>query len=185
MIYTGLDPGHKNFAVSRISVTKTVAKCKVIEAGMLTNTITQMKGDVRTQMGRYLRDLLPRLEGPIYAERFMARGLKGATAETVNMALGALVVARKKVTLIPAAQWKNAVNKVLDLRMLYKCVGTPPHVVDSTLIAMYCAYKTREEKPFTDVTRKDVLGLIKQIEGVWPSRIRAIRDLSSHLKDLM
>jgi hypothetical protein len=83
----------------------------------------------------------------LVCERFMARRVHTKATETVGIMNGILTykatVERKmSVKLVPAAEWKVNVKKVLDLEAFYAEVadhGIPPHFVDAVSMPIYDA----------------------------------------------
>lgn len=139
---------------------------------MLVNPVTSFTGD------EFLRDLkLFRKElrtftskaRPNYliAERFMNRGsMRGATGELVSMMLGimACTCKHKDLAFITAAQWKNAINKVISLDELYDRAPFIPHAVDAICIGLYAGSRLCEVKPFTFLDGKGYNVLLKRME---------------------
>jgi len=88
----------------------------------------------------------------------MSRGLKGTTIELVNIMIGIIYAnlkgeASRKFTVIPAAQWKNAWNRVIDLEGFYAKVSCAVHQADSIGIGLYGAYKWLNQTPYHNLTQ--------------------------------
>lgn len=145
----GVDPGKVNAAYSVVKVCTKTGRWKVLEAGMMKHPVQNLTGEeVVARMTRFkgeVRKLKRKFGGleVITAERFMTRGSSsmGTTIEVVGIQLALLAhVGVKKVRFITPAQWKNKWNKTRNLKEFYlKAKPIPPHVVDSTLIALYGA----------------------------------------------
>lgn len=121
-------------------------KIKLIHCEMFNPTIDEPKDDIGHQVdmfhARWLRLLNRYAPDYFIAERFQPRGFGGNTIEVVNMMLGIMMCStyqdRKLVT---ASTWKNAANRVFDLKELYvwakKEHKLEAHPLDSTLIGIY------------------------------------------------
>lgn len=139
----GLDPGSTNFgyAVIKVSVGKRF-QYKVLENGKLTCQLRSLKGDVMPSINLFkaeVRKILRRHKPThLIAERFMTRGIKGATIEYISVMLGVLTqLGIKNIKFITAAQWKNRWNRHYKLDDFYKQVCIEDHQVDATNIALY------------------------------------------------
>jgi hypothetical protein len=155
-----LDPGSKNFGWSVVELSDN-GGLKIVANGMIKNTLIELKEDVWSQGRPFIRELrgIMRVHnvGALISERFMPRGYGGNTIESVNqmigMALGSMWNKKRNAEciLIPAAQWKNAVNRVSDLDDLYtKCIGCTPHQVDACMIGLYGGYTIASRVAYSD-----------------------------------
>lgn len=131
-VILGIDPGTKNFAVSRTK------NGSVVQVSMIGSTLLDLKANQLQQLKAFAGEMAPWLRGcdVVRAERYTNRGVRSVSNELINIMLGYLY-GGADVELIMPAIWKNRCNKFFDLNCYYKCVATPPHVVDATLIALY------------------------------------------------
>lgn len=148
----GLDPGSRNMAWSVVEM-QTTTKFKIIQVGMIENTVTDLKGEVKPRANKFKNEIQSKIRSfginLIVAERFQARGIKGNTGEFVALMLGILVIQKPQCMLITASQWKNRFNQHCDLKALYKTTKLKPHEIDSTSIALYGGAKhLGYEQPF-------------------------------------
>lgn len=145
------DPGSKNYAISivRGAVVRNKLKVKVLTNFMLTDLITQLK-DVEAftlESSKYKKAITEILKthkpAAVVFERFMTRGIKGATIEYVSSMLGLLRgLTQLDVHAIPAVTWKSAVKRWgLDLDGMYKETRTTAHQVDATVMAIWLLAK--------------------------------------------
>jgi hypothetical protein len=149
----GIDPGTNNCAYSVIETNGT--QLKLLEHGRIRNTLRDLTGNQVGQSGiRFQREVrsIVRYWSAEYltAERFQTRGPKGATIEYVSAMLGLLWnvgVKPNNIRFVTAAQWKNAWNRVADLKEFYETCGTSDHQVDATNIAIYGAELALDIKP--------------------------------------
>lgn len=147
--FLGIDAGSKNagYGVISVRVRGNKVKYKIHECGKLNNLLNDLKKPAHTTLKAHVKELKDKINkyGVTYilAERFMNRGRNGVTGEYVNQMLGAFCVSiKQEMTQIPAATWKNRVNKFFDLRDFYKfCYRVEPHEVDAVLQAMWLAEK--------------------------------------------
>lgn len=145
----GIDPGSTNagIAVIRIKIKKDRVRVYVKRCGKLKNLLKDLKLPHKKELQRHvneIREVVKEFQVDfILAERYMARGGKGATIEYVNQMLGAVEYGiKQEVTQIPAATWKNRVNKVFDLNQFYKdCYRVEPHEIDAIFQAFWLAEK--------------------------------------------
>jgi len=153
-----LDPGTSNhgFAVLDVIYENKEYSCEVLHSGLIKSTVSDLTDKVSDQVNAYLDELQALVDmyeiDSFCFERYMTRGIKGTTIECVNIMLGSAIAAFKgKLQILPAAQWKNAFNKVHDLDKIYahySSDGIPPHVVDSALIGIYCSMQWCGQQPF-------------------------------------
>ncbi len=157
MMILGLDPGKVNCAYAIVEMSKS-GKCTVIKTGMIEKTIPVLTGNVRQLSKPFKKEIRIILKKfnveAIFAERFMSRGrFNGASSEVINIMLGCLLSMKiEHVQLVTPAQWKNAFNKVDDLKGLYKQSKLVAHRIDAALIAVYGShYLLPKVKPFNNV----------------------------------
>ena len=101
----------------------------------------------------------------IFGERYMTRGIKGPTVESVNMMLGLLQSLELKDAYIPAAVWKNAVGRQgIDLKVEYKLCRTAPHQLDASLIGVYAIHQAFNVKDYGTMGLKRFHRLVDQVE---------------------
>lgn len=163
-IIVAMDPGTKNFAVSKIAAKEVGGKVrfKLIGSAMLDpkvilSDMKTVQGGVRT----FYNHVAPMMEDAtdLVIERFQARGNKGPTIECISSMIGALAFGLDlPVTAYTAATWKNAYNRVGDLKESYedhkelRRDKTADHIqihqLDATLMAMYHAYKHYNVTPY-------------------------------------
>lgn len=155
----GIDPGSKNmgFGVVKARIGDKF-DFRIKEVGMFQDRVEVMNGDVRGALKKFNKELGSILRkhnvDVIVAERYMNRGIRGNTGELVGLMLGAVAMANgvEDVMFIPAAQWKNPMNKntkpMGGLEQLYKDCRLVPHVVDGASIGMYGATHYLDHKPF-------------------------------------
>lgn len=144
----GIDPGSVNagYAVIRVRVKKNKLEYKLEECGKLSNLLKELKLPHKKELKAHVKEVkaLVKKYGVdcILAERYMARGMKGSTIEAVNQMLGALEIGlAQEITQIPAATWKNQVNRKFDLKEFYKTVPVEAHEVDAVFQAVWLAEK--------------------------------------------
>lgn len=101
------------------------------------------------------------------AERFQTRGNGGATIEIISMMNGMLAykcfLHKVKARFIIASQWKNAINKFIDLEDIYafaKPLGLTPHECDSCGMLLY------------EASQKGLINL-EQALNVWKKKLHA------------
>lgn len=141
----GIDPGKVNAAFAVIEVQLSPFRYRILEHGMLLDTLTEMVGsDIQVRADRFKREVrkIIRKHKPTYliAERYQTRGPKGTNVELVNVMLGLLLsVGIKNTCLITASQWKNQWNKVYKLDDFYQEAGVVVHQIDAVNIAFYGA----------------------------------------------
>jgi Holliday junction resolvasome RuvABC endonuclease subunit len=150
----GLDPGSVNygFSVVRFDQVGKKLEYKILECGMLGSLLKDLSKPHKATLKKHLKEIKGILSDYqidyIFAERYMTRGIKGATVEAVNQMLGALDVSvKQEVTEMPASTWKNRVNKFWQLKDegtkkgVYSRSRTLPHEVDATLQCFWLAEK--------------------------------------------
>lgn len=164
-IIVAMDPGTKNFAVSKIAAKEVDGKVrfKLLGSSMLSPKmiLSDMKS-VQEGVRAFYDHVAPLMEDAtdLVIERFQARGNKGPTIECISSMIGALAYGLElPVTAYTAATWKNAYNRVGDLKETYedhkelrrdKTVNhIQIHQLDATLMAMYHAYKHYNATPYS------------------------------------
>jgi hypothetical protein len=152
----GFDPGTSNFGCFAGKVSLKDGKVdRVIskESAMMENRLVDMTTietdcvNFAAELDSYLLTYKP---DTIVIERFMTRGLKGATIELVNMMIGQLTdrvrllkkqgKLKTRIVIITAATWKNQVNRVSNLDAIYELFrsrGVVDHKVDAALMSLY------------------------------------------------
>jgi hypothetical protein len=154
----GMDPGTSNFAYSVVEVGINPIKFNILTHRMLNSPIKEMSGlDVGQRLQTFAKEIraIKRTYNVDFAvaERFMTRGHKGTTIEAVSAMLGSLSgIFKTDVCFITAAQWKNSINKQLNLDDLYvglKPYGIPTHRIDAVCIGLYGATLALEEPHFS------------------------------------
>lgn len=150
----GLDPGPVNFSLALVDVRYSRKRVSptVVSSTMLNNTLFSME-NATSRLKRMVREIEKHLlvdgveVGLIVCERFQSRGLRGLTTETTNVMIGALLIHLStkyphiKLRLTTASTWKNKLNKVVDLKGLYKRVRTTPHQLDAVCMSIFAGYK--------------------------------------------
>lgn len=160
------DPGTANFAyaVTRIRI-KQPFRYKLLESGMIQNPVRDLTGLLADQTAAFENELQELVDtygvNIIIAERFMNRGRNGNTGELVSFMLGIMMKMEDvHLTLITAAQWKNAFNKIQDLKELYKEMKTrcrmEAHPIDAACMSIYSAgmYLELDHSPFKFLEKK-------------------------------
>jgi hypothetical protein len=172
----GKDRGSYAYAVVRGSVGKSgKLSLAILRNGTLPETVSQIKrGKLHhKQMSGFMqlnKELFQKYKPDFFvAERFMTRGIKGMTVESVNMMLGALV---NRIgipyELFPAVTWKVEVAKWgINLKQLYKLVKVVPHQVDAVMLAAFALAKALGAKR----TKLNLKLLTKQIEETSKTRL--------------
>lgn len=147
LIVMSHDPGSRNYGYGIVKATQLRGKrikVQVLENGMCPVPINQLKSGRTLRRGlaayKFWCQSLAAKYGIqfVVAERFMTRGGKGPTIESVNMMLGALMLGDVPCKVLPAAQWKNALRRAdIDLSYWYKWAKVTPHQLDACLIGIY------------------------------------------------
>lgn len=165
-----MDPGTRMFALAVIKAKDVdgalrykVEGSNMLEAGKILKDMTKMQVGVN----RFLDYIGPTIESgitDIVIERFQARGNKGPTIECICCMIGAIAARYPHINMVTytAATWKNAYNRVSDLKELYedhkglRKDKTLPHIqihqLDATLMGLYHAAKHYNIKPFEFIT---------------------------------
>lgn len=147
------DPGSKNMGYSILSINKAKQKYKVIESGMVINTVQDLKGKWILDIQKYVKEIkkLVKKHKPTHfiAERYILRRVVtgGTTTEGISMMLGitGFILQKLECKLITAAIWKNAFARAFDkehLKAVYKenKHDITPHQIDASLIGLYLMY---------------------------------------------
>jgi hypothetical protein len=153
-----MDPGTANFAWSVIEVCKPF-KPTVLASGMIEYPVKSMSDGIMPSLDMFraeVSEIMDEFEiSHVAMERYMTRGLKGATIELVNVMIGAVLSIGyldfkiKDAWVIPAAQWKNEFNRRGCLEEFYKTVECVVHQVDAVMIGLYSAYHWYDITPFS------------------------------------
>lgn len=164
-----MDPGTTNYAwsVMRVGIIKGKFRIKLIASGILQNPIREPL-KVMEQAEAYEEEILSIEDtyGPfdaIIMERFQTRGLKGKTIESIGFMIGRMT-ACFDLTLYTAATWKNAFNRVNDLKDLYEDLKDQEqptkksrrftiHELDCTLMGIYHGCKHFDVVAFETLTK--------------------------------
>lgn len=169
------DPGTKNFARTFLSseIRKDRLRFSVINTILIKGAVNDLKGEINIKISDYAKELTKHVKAngsPDFyaAERFMTRGIKGATIEMVSMMLGINVIVLNKIPtrFWPAVSWKSQVKRYFDLDELYailKQYDVPPHILDSALIGVYTAFSTSGIKPFSTFSWKQMAKLLEEL----------------------
>ncbi len=179
-----LDPGIVNAGYSVVSarLINNKLQYKVDETGKLKHTVYDLKQEIVEQTTGYCNEMnrLAKNYGVTHciAERFQARGFRGHQGEGIGIMLGSLIQMLTKeysteIRLVTAATWKNAFNRMADLKSFYPQVRLEPHEVDATLMALFLASSVFGIKPFEHIKSKSKQrSLIKSIENKTTSKLK-------------
>lgn len=180
------DPGTANYGYGVTQVHQTEdrkMRIRVLENGLCASTIRSLNSLSARKIERdgyvdFLKQIKAKHNPDILCgERFMTRGIKGPTVESVNIMLGALenniVFWPRMVKMIPAATWKNAVNRSgVDLKAEYKRTRVTPHQLDAVLIGLYIGFQGFGRKDFDGIDLPDIWdSLLDQIELTTTARL--------------
>ena len=167
----GFDPGPKNFGCfgGEILLKESMPLLRVNESKMLVNTLNDLTGSLdktiqpfMDEMSGYIEYHRPHL---IVIERFMTRGHKGTTIEYVCVMMGALSALVNsyqeqgmsiRIMTPTAAGWKNRINKIIDLKTMYKVMKRykiPDHQVDASLMPLI-ALRNKYDNPYVFLADK-------------------------------
>lgn len=167
------DPGSRNYGYAIVEGQKKGNKIEVriLENGLCPCPMNNLKDHKIRQKQRdlYLDWVYSTVKKwnvqGMFAERYMTRGIKGPTIESVNMMLGLLQSLCMPDRYIPAAVWKNAVRRQgIDLGSEYKICKTAPHQLDASLIGVWAVYQAFNEKDFGAMNQRRFVKLIDNIE---------------------
>lgn len=167
------DPGSKNYGYAIIEGKKNGQRVdiRVLENGLCPCPMNNLKDHKIRQKQRdlYLDWVYSsvkkwQVQG-MFAERYMTRGIKGPTIESVNMMLGLLQSLCMPDRYIPAAVWKNAVRRQgIDLGLEYKLCRTAPHQLDASLIGVWAIHQAFGLKDFGTMNQRQFIKIVDQIE---------------------
>lgn len=144
------DPGYQNFAWVKTkydtNIYNDIFAHEIEACNQLVHTITQVKS--QKSVHKELRDFVAEVTDLmldidyIVVERFQSRGVKsGLTQECVTMMIGILLyhadIMNIPILLVTPSSWKNKLNGIVDLKMLYSMSWTTPHVLDAYLLGYY------------------------------------------------
>ncbi len=166
----GIDPGSVNagYAILRARVKNKKIQYKLEECGKLNNLLKDLKHPHKKVLKAHVREvksLVNKYKADyVLTERYMTRGIKGSTIEAVNQMLGALDIGlSQEITQIPAATWKNQVNRIFDLKEFYKSVRVEPHEVDAVLQAFWLAGKKLNVNLLTIFKSKKTINQLRKV----------------------
>lgn len=172
-VVMGLDGGKTNFgySVACISFIRKKLKVELLETGIVPCPINDIKV-ASVQRKVFIKWFRAKVKEfgvtDIIAERFMTRmgSSMGTTIECIAFMYGAIDQVFGEATYIPAAVWKNQVNKVVDLDAWYKDpkYTKTPHELDAVLQAIYLGHQLFGLKP--DYATIKQIDITKQIERV-------------------
>ena len=167
------DPGSRNYGyaiVEGILVGQRL-KFRILENGLCPSTMNNLKDHKIRQQQRlcyleWVKRMAQKYEvKAMFAERYMTRGIKGPTIESVNMMLGLMQSLLLPDRYIPAAVWKNAVTRQgIDLKQEYKYCKTAPHQLDAVLIGIWGLHQAFGLKDFGNINRRSFGNILKEIE---------------------
>lgn len=166
------DPGSRNYgyAIVEGTLVRGNVKFRILENGLCPCPMNNLKDHKirQKQAAAYLgwvQKLVKeyRIRG-MFAERYMTRGIKGPTIESVNMMLGLMQSFLIRDRYIPAAVWKNAVGRQgIDLKQEYKYCKTAPHQLDATLIGVWGLHQAFNVKDFGNMTQRSFNNLLNEV----------------------
>lgn len=150
------------YAITKVKIEGQKVLFRIIENGLCPSTIRDLSSTKQRQVQRdsfisWLSGIRDQHQPDVLAgERYMTRGIKGPTIESVNIMIGAVenspVFWPQMIKVIPAATWKNAVKRAgIDLKAEYKRVRVTPHQLDAVLIGLYIGFRGYGRKDFGDV----------------------------------
>lgn len=138
-----VDPGTTNFAYSILDI-KPNLNYKIRKIKMVEKTLTEPNVDIKDQYLLFEKEFLLKVKNvdSFICERFQSRGMKGNVIESVNMMIGMMVqhmasIQVKNIKLVTASTWKNRVNKITDLKEIYKLARVPNHITDAVCLGLY------------------------------------------------
>ncbi len=175
------DPGSRNYGYAIVEgwlSRPDRVEFRVLRNGLCPCPMNNLKDHRarQAQSRRYLgwaRKMAERYEvNGIFGERYMTRGIKGPTVESINMMLGLLQSLCLPDAFVPAATWKNAVTRhEIDLKAEYKFCRTAPHQLDASLIGVYALHQAFGVKDFGSMTEKRFHKLVDQIEATSKAKL--------------
>lgn len=175
------DPGTTNYGYAviewRVKNGEPVFRC--VENGMAPHRIHDLKNhrERRRQKNEFRDWASQKIEehdcDAIIGERFMTRGIKGPTVESVNMMLGILQSFDLPDCFIPAATWKNAITRTgIEMNDLYRACRTQRHQLDAAFIGVYGIFMGMNIKDFGSYwTRKRLIRFIDEVESTSTTRL--------------
>lgn len=156
---------------------------RILENGLCPSTIRDLSSikQRRTERDGFV-DWLTKIRDQhnpdvLAGERYMTRGIKGPTIESVNIMIGAVENSPafwpQMIKVIPAATWKNAVKRAgIDLKAEYKRVRVTPHQLDAVLIGLYIGFRGYGRKDFGDVDLPSIWDkILDQVELTSTNRL--------------
>lgn len=171
------DPGSRNYAISVIqgAVVRGKLKIKIRESFLLQTLVQQLKDpellyEEKVAYEKSLRALIKTHKPQaLVFERFMTRGIRGATIEYVSVMLGVLAgLTRLRVHAIPAVTWKSQVKKWgIDLESIYAGTKTTPHQIDATLMGVWLLVKLLQPK-VVQINKRRLLKAIEKTDKMPP-----------------
>lgn len=179
----GIDIGTVNagFGVVQFQVKKNKVAYKIHKCGLLQCLVKDLSVPHKRELKAHVREVKKLVKtyavDYVLEERYMTRGIKGSTVEAVNQMMGALDLSLKQeVTQIPAATWKNRVNKFFDLKFLYTQAYVPPHEIDAVLQAFWLAEKKMGCEIIPQLTSwKEQERLLEVIEACTTTKLKTKR----------
>lgn len=156
---------------------------RILENGLCPSTIRDLSSikQRRTERDGFV-DWLTKIRDQhrpdvLAGERYMTRGIKGPTIESVNIMIGAVENSPafwpQMIKVIPAATWKNAVKRAgIDLKSEYKRVRVTPHQLDAVLIGLYIGFRGYGRKDFGDMDLPSIWDkILDQVELTSTNRL--------------
>lgn len=156
---------------------------RILENGLCPSTIRDLSSikQRRTERDGFV-DWLTKIRDQhnpdvLAGERYMTRGIKGPTIESVNIMIGAVENSPafwpQMIKVIPAATWKNAVKRAgIDLKAEYKRVRVTPHQLDAVLIGLYIGFRGYGRKDFGDMDLPSIWDkILDQVELTSTNRL--------------
>lgn len=176
------DPGTSNygFAVVRAEAApRNRVKVTILKNGLCPERVkvlksgSQLRASLLAYQAWYTKIVKEYNVQFLVAERFMTRGGKGPTIESINMMLGVLVCGALPCKVLPASQWKNSVSRAgIVLDDWYKWCKTTPHQLDACLIGVYMASTLYGHKGFDGLPMKTMFKkLVLQVEATSTERL--------------
>lgn len=154
-----VDPGTNSFAYSVQEVGESPV---FLQRGFIHSTIRTLTSSTQLETERlaFIESVSTLLKqyavDAILAERYMLRRGQGGTAiECINIMLGVLMQSGLPLKIIPASQWKNAVNRSIQLEDCYlRNKGRlTPHEIDASYIGVWgCNMLSAKPQIFVDHT---------------------------------
>jgi hypothetical protein len=174
------DPGSRNYGYAIVEGRRIGHRIayRVVENGLCPCPINDLKNhDIRrkqrTSYLKWIRGIVCKHKiAGMFAERYMTRGIKGPTIESVNMMLGMLQSLELPDRYIPAVVWKNAVARQgIDLKSEYRLCCTAPHQLDASLIGVYGIHQVFGVKDFGSMDKRQFIKLVHQIENTSQAKL--------------